>query len=75
MAEGAREALIEEKAKLRRKLKQEIQELAAKRSEYMNEQLEQRDGAKDSLDQRLYDVVREQAANKGLIYSSEAPAY
>ncbi|MCI0667577.1 MAG: VWA domain-containing protein [Methylococcaceae bacterium] len=75
MAQQARAALIKEKAELRGKLKKEIQDLAAKRSEFMKEQLEERDGAKDSLDQRLYDVVREQAAKKGLTYASEAPAY
>ncbi|MGH8548132.1 MAG: VWA domain-containing protein [Methylococcales bacterium] len=75
MAQEAREALVKEKAELRGKLKTEIQDLAAKRSEFLKKQVEEKGGARQSLDQRLYDVVREQAAGKGLIYSSEAPAY
>lgn len=75
MAPAEREALIAEKAELRQKLTQEIQNLAAKRSEFLRQELKKRDGAKDSLDQRLFDVLREQAREKGLIYSSEAPQY
>jgi Mg-chelatase subunit ChlD len=75
MAPAGQRAFVEQKAELRSKLKKEIQELAAKRSEFLNKELEASGGAKDSLDQQLYDVVRDQAGKKGLLYKSEAPAY
>ncbi|MGH8476688.1 MAG: hypothetical protein ACRERV_11040 [Methylococcales bacterium] len=59
-----------------KKLQNEIQELAEKRSDYLKKQVEESGAAKDSLDRRLFDVVREQATKKGLVYSSKAePAY
>jgi hypothetical protein len=35
----------------------------------------ERGGAKDSLDDKIYGAVREQAAAKGLKYEADAPAY
>lgn len=75
LAPAAQRALIEEKAARRKQLTSEIQALAEKRSTFLKKELENRGGAKDSLDQQLYDVVKEQAGKKGLVYSSDAPAY
>ncbi|MGR9108243.1 MAG: vWA domain-containing protein [Gammaproteobacteria bacterium] len=75
MTPAAQEAFVRDKAELRGKLQNEIEELAAQRSEFLKKKVEKQGGAKDSLDQRLYDVVREQAGKKGLVYTSDAPAY
>jgi hypothetical protein len=58
----------------RNNLKRQIQELAQKRSSYLRDKVEAEGGADDSLDHKLYDAVREQAAKAGLEYS-EGPKY
>ena len=56
-------------------IKAEIQELAQQRDEYLKKQVEERGGAKDSLDAKVYGAVREQAAAVGLSYEADAPVY
>ena len=75
MAPAAQAAVIEETAAKRQELKSEIQALAKQRDEYLKEQVEARGGARDSLDVKVYDAVREQASAVGLSYEAEAPAY
>ena len=62
--------LAEERADLTR----QIRELAADRDEWLEGKIEEAGGADDSLDARLYDAVREQAAKSGLEYE-DGPAY
>ncbi|MGH8552310.1 MAG: VWA domain-containing protein [Methylococcales bacterium] len=76
MPAADQKALIQEKAEQRKKLQNEIQGLAEQRSDYLKKQVEESGAAKHSLDRQLFDVVREQATKKGLVYSSKAePAY
>ncbi len=75
MAPAAQQAVIQEKAGRRNELKGQIKELAAKRSAYLKKKVEETDGAKDSLDQKIYDTVREQAGGKGMDYKAGALAY
>jgi len=75
MPPAARQALVEEKAQERAELKQQIDELASQRAAHIKAEMDQRGGAKDSLDQKLFGAVREQAGKKGLRYESSAPAY
>jgi hypothetical protein len=61
-------ALVEETARKREGLQRQIAELAAERDAYLEKEVEKIGGAADSLDQQIYDAVREQAAPLGLSY-------
>ncbi|UHD14489.1 vWA domain-containing protein [Thiocapsa bogorovii] len=75
LAPAAQQALIAETAERRKALSEEIDSLAVQRDTYLKEQVAARGGAKDSLDHRLYDAIREQAGAKGLRYEGDGPAY
>jgi hypothetical protein len=61
-------AVIKETAAKREKLQQEIADLARERDAFIEKKLDETGGAKNSLDQKIYDAVREQAADVGLRY-------
>ena len=63
-------AAIKETAAKREKLQQEISDLARERDSFIEKKLDESGGAKNSLDQKIYDAVREQAADVGLRYES-----
>jgi uncharacterized protein YegL len=64
----ARSELLERTAQKREDLKQQIATLAAERDAYIEAQVDASGGADASLDQQIYDAVREQAAPLGLEY-------
>jgi Mg-chelatase subunit ChlD len=68
LAPEEQRALLAETAHKREELKRQIAALAAERDEYIEQELEAAGGAAASLDQQLYDAVREQAAPLGLDY-------
>lgn len=74
MSNAARETYVEELAEERAELKRQIQALADDRNGYIREKVEEAGGLGSSLDQKLYDTVKEQAAVAGLEYD-EGPAY
>ncbi len=74
LAPEEQKAVIAQLAGERRELARQVQELAQKRDSYIAEKLEADGGADDSLDHKLYDAVREQAAKAGLEYS-DGPRY
>jgi hypothetical protein len=61
-------AAIKETAAKREKLQQEIVGLARERDAFIEKKLDESGGAKNSLDQKIYDAVRQQAADVGLRY-------
>ena len=67
-------AVIAQVAGERRELEREVQELARKRDQYLDEKVEADGGAEDSLDHQLYEAVTAQAAKAGLEYS-DGPSY
>ncbi|MDH3281871.1 MAG: VWA domain-containing protein, partial [Gammaproteobacteria bacterium] len=67
--------VITETAERRNELKGQIQELAQQRSAYIDKQVKELGGAKDSLDEQIYRTVRNQAGKLGLRYDADAPAY
>lgn len=75
MAAQEKKALIAEKSKRRKELQDQIKVLTAKRSNYLRQKVEESGGAEESLDHKIYSVVREQAATKGLHYKSGALDY
>jgi uncharacterized protein YegL len=64
----ARQATIEALAQKREELQQQIAKLAAERDQFIATEVEKQGGAADSLDQQLYDAIREQAEPLGLVY-------
>jgi hypothetical protein len=74
MAPAAQEAFVAELADKRDDLQRQIQELSQDRSSYLEKKVEEAGGLKDSLDQKLYDAVKEQAGKAGLEYES-GPTY
>ncbi len=75
MAPEAQQALIASTTERRNKLQREIKEINDQRSGFLRKKVEESGGAKDSLDHKVYDAIREQAATKGLHYEADAPAY
>jgi len=61
-------ARVEQIAQKREELKTQIAKLAADRDAYLEAQVDAAGGAADSLDQQIYDAVRDQAAAHGLDY-------
>jgi hypothetical protein len=69
MAPEARKELIAESARKREALQKQIRELSQERDAYVAEQLAEAGGDEDSLDQKIYEAVKEQAEAVGLAYA------
>ncbi len=67
--------IIADTAKLRDELQREIRELTDKRSAFIKKEIDSTGGAKESLDEKIYSAVRDQAAKVGLEYADESSAY
>jgi Mg-chelatase subunit ChlD len=74
MAPEEQRAYVEQLSDERADLKRQIQELSADRDGYLSKKVDEAGGLKDSLDQKLYEAVREQAGKAGLEYE-DGPAY
>jgi len=66
----ARQAMVEATAQKREELQREIAKLGAERDAFIEAEVEKTGGAADSLDQQIYEAVREQAADVGIVYDS-----
>jgi Mg-chelatase subunit ChlD len=75
MAPEEQEAIISETAERRNELKHRISELTRERADYLGKKVDEAGGARDSLDDKIYRAVREQAGKLGLTYEADAPAY
>ncbi len=75
MAPAAQMEVIEEKNERRNKLRQDILELTGKRAEFLKEEVAKAGKKDGSLDDKIYQTVREQAKEKGLIYASDSASY
>ena len=75
MSPSEQKIVIEETAKERQELQREIETLADQRAAYLKKKVEADGGAKDSLDEKIYSAVREQAAKFGLEYEADSSAY
>ncbi len=74
MAPAEQEAFGAELAEDRADLQRQILELSHDRDEYLAKKVDEAGGLKSSLDQKLYDTVKEQAREAGLEYE-DGPAY
>jgi hypothetical protein len=75
LSEDEQQQTIQTLAERRTQLTQAIEAVADARAEYLREEVAKAGGAKESLDRKLYDAVRDQAGRMGLDYSDSAPAY
>lgn len=74
MAPEEQKAYVEELVAERQELEGKVRELAEARADFMKKKVEEAGGAKDSLDQKIYDTVSKQAAVAGLVYE-DGPTY
>ena len=75
MAPEEQAVIIRETAERRDELQRQLNELTEERSTYLEKKVEEAGGARDSLDDKIYSAVREQAGRLGLTYEADAPAY
>ena len=74
MAPAEQEAFVAEMSEKREDLQRQIRALSEDRSTYLAKKVDEAGGLKSSLDQKLYDAVKEQAREEGLEYK-DGPAY
>ncbi len=74
MARAEQAAYVAQLAGDRADLQRQIRALSEDRDGYLVKKVEEAGGMKDSLDQKLYDAVKEQAGKAGLEYE-DGPAY
>ncbi|HUO82300.1 MAG TPA: vWA domain-containing protein [Gammaproteobacteria bacterium] len=74
MAPEARKELIAESARKREALRRQIGDLSQERDEYVAKKLAEAGGTEHSLDQKIYEAVKEQAEAVGLAYA-EGPKH
>ena len=74
MAPEEQKAFVAELADERADLQRQIRELSLDRDGYLAKKVDEAGGLADSLDQKLYDAVKEQAGEAGLEYEN-GPAY
>ncbi|HKJ50249.1 MAG TPA: vWA domain-containing protein [Gammaproteobacteria bacterium] len=75
MAPEEQKAVIAEQAKRRDELKREIGKLSESRDRFIEEKIAADGGAGDSLDEKIYRAVKDQAASVGLTYDGESAKY
>lgn len=75
MAPEEQMAIITDQAERREQLKQEIRKLSESRSRYIKEKVVAEGGAEDSLDEKIYRAVKDQASSVGLSYESDSAKY
>ncbi len=74
MARAEQKTYLEGLASKRDDLQRKIRALSADRDGYLTKKVEEAGGLKDSLDQKLYEAVKEQAGKAGLEYE-DGPSY
>ena len=75
MAPAEQMEVITEQAKRRDELQQKIRKLSESRSNFIKEKIAAEGGADDSLDEKIYSAVKDQAAEVGLTYESDSASY
>jgi len=75
MAPAEQIVVITEQAQRRDQLQQEIKKLSASRNDFIKEKIAAEGGADDSLDEKIYRAVKDQAASIGLTYDSDSASY
>ena len=66
---------IKEKSVERKELQKKIRQLAEKRDSFLKEKVEATGVGKNSLDLQIFEAIREQSADKGLVYDKSKMKY
>ena len=74
MAPAEQKAYVAELSEKRETLQRQIRALSEDRGDYLAKKVDEAGGMKGSLDQKVYDAVKEQAGEAGLEYK-DGPAY
>ena len=75
MAPAEREAAVDARAQRREALQAEIRKLSESRGDYIRKKLDAAGGADDSIDEKIYEAVKSQAAKIGLSYEADSASY
>ena len=75
MAAEEQMEVITEQAQRREELQQKIEKLSESRNRFIKEKVDAAGGADDSLDEKIYRAVKDQAASVGLSYDSDSAKY
>jgi len=76
MAPAAQSQLLKDKAEVRQRLNAEVKKLSRERADYIKNKVAAEGGAADSLDEKIFGAVKEQAAKSGISYeAAESAAY
>ncbi|MFW2440400.1 MAG: vWA domain-containing protein [Arenicellales bacterium] len=75
LAPAAQKAMVSEMAERRNELQSGIRQLAEKRTKYLKKKVKDSGGAKDSLDEKVYSAIREQAGKLGMTYEKDSADY
>ncbi len=67
--------VISQQARRRDAIRKEIAKLSETRSSYIKQKVDALGGAADSLDEKIFAAVKDQARTKGLIYENESASY
>ena len=67
--------IINDQSRRRDEIKNDIKKLSESRSDYIRQEIKAQGGASESLDEKIFGAVKEQAKLKGLIYESEEASY
>jgi Mg-chelatase subunit ChlD len=74
MAPEVKRDFIKQQSERREEIKQQIKKLSASRQRYIEAQIAP-DTAKESLDEKIYSAIKDQAKTKGLVYESDSAEY
>jgi Mg-chelatase subunit ChlD len=75
MKPSARQEYIKNKSAARQELNEAIVRLSSKRDAYLKQKVEAAGLGKNSLDSQIFDAIKEQSAEKGLIYDKKDMKY
>jgi len=67
--------IINDQARRRDKIKSDIKKLSESRSDYIRQEIAAQGSVSESLDEKIFGAVKEQAKRKGLVYESESASY
>jgi len=74
MAPAAQSRLLKDKAEVRQKLNAEVKKMVQQRADYIKREVRAKGGVADSLDEKIFGAVKEQAAKSGISYEATESA-
>ncbi len=75
MSKEERKQFVDDKTKQREDLEWQMKDLQKQRAGYIKEKIEDLDNVENSLEEKIYSVVKEQGAKVGIIYSDDSAKF